>query len=176
MRPALQLRTAALLLLALILLPAPIGTAPALAQPHDAGGAHAAPWQWPLSPIPAVTRYYDLPHPYAAGHRGIDLDAAPGQEVLAVDAGVVHFAGWVVDRPVLSIAHGGGLISSYEPVVAQVSAGEAVGRGQPIGTVAVEQHHSPAGGLHLGARIDGAYTDPLALLGAVPKAVLLPLG
>ncbi|NLT25085.1 MAG: M23 family metallopeptidase [Microbacteriaceae bacterium] len=176
---------AALVLLALLLLPAPIGAAPALAAPPAASPTADAPsaadaaagrWDWPLRPRPEVTRLFDLAHPYAAGHRGVDLAAPPGAEVLAPDDGVVHFAGWVVDRPVLSIAHAGGLLSSFEPVETSLRAGDAVARGEAIGTIAAEPVHAPAGGLHLGARLDGAYLDPLALLGAVPKAVLLPLG
>ena len=174
-------RLAVLLLLLLSIRLPPAGTA--VAAPHlppahhaaDDGGGDAR-WQWPLRPRPDVVRPFDLPHPYAAGHRGVDLAAAPGATVLAPDDGVVHFAGWVVDRPVLSIAHADGLLSSFEPVVTELRAGDAVARGQPIGALAVDVVHSPAGGLHLGARLDGAYLDPLALLGAVPKAVLLPLG
>lgn len=134
----------------------------------------AAIWTWPAHPIPDVTRPFDLPHPYGAGHRGIDLEMAPGSEVLAPDDGVVHFAGWVVDRPVLSILHPNGLISSFEPVIAIVSKGDAVSRGEVIGHLSTEQVHVPSGGLHLGARDGETYIDPLALLGAVPRAILLP--
>ncbi|MDJ1372005.1 M23 family metallopeptidase [Gulosibacter molinativorax] len=133
-------------------------------------------WSWPLEPVPDVTRPFDLPHPYGAGHRGVDLNAATGAPVLAPDDGIVHFVGWVVDRPVLSIAHPNGLLSSFEPITALVAKGDAVARGQVIGHVAEDPAHSPSGGLHLGARDGDAYIDPLALLGAVPRAVLLPLG
>lgn len=133
-------------------------------------------WSWPLRPVPDVTRPFDLPHPYGAGHRGVDLSAAPGAPVFAPDDGVVHFAGIVVDRPVLSIKHPNGLISSFEPAVATVSKGDAVARGDLIGHVSSDHVHAPNGGLHLGARDGETYVDPLALLGAVPRAILLPLG
>lgn len=133
-------------------------------------------WSWPLSPVPDVTRPFDLPHPYGAGHRGVDLSAAPGAPVFAPGDGVVHFAGTVVDRPVLSIKHPNGLISSFEPVVATVSKGDAVSRGELVGHVSTDHVHAPVGGLHLGARDGETYIDPLALLGAVPRAILLPLG
>lgn len=150
---------------------------------HDAGIPGAtlesdadAIWAWPISPIPSVTRPFDLPHPYGAGHRGIDLEAAPGSEILSPDDGTVHFSGWVVDRPVLSILHPNGLISSFEPVESLVAKGDQVGRGQVVAVLVSEPSHSPGGGLHLGARDGTTYLDPLALLGAVPKAILLPLG
>ncbi|WP_244875350.1 murein hydrolase activator EnvC family protein [Pseudoclavibacter albus] len=133
-------------------------------------------WSWPISPKPAVTRPFDLPFRYGAGHRGIDLAASPGAQVLAPADGTVHFVGVVVDRPVVSIDHGGGLISSFEPVTSELSRGDRVVKGQVIGELAASPTHAPAGGLHLGARQDGEYLDPRSLLGEIPRAVLLPLG
>ena len=93
----------------------------------------APPWNWPVDPPHVVVRPYLAPEsPYAAGHRGVDL-AAPGGVVYAPADGVVHFAGTVVDRPVLSIEHPGGFLSSYEPVTSSLSKGDPVTRGQPIG-------------------------------------------
>lgn len=133
-------------------------------------------WSWPISPKPAVTRTFDLPFRYGAGHRGIDLAASPGAQVLAPADGTVHFVGVVVDRPVVSIDHGGGLISSFEPVTSGLSRGDRVVKGQVIGELVASPAHAPAGGLHLGARQDGEYLDPRSLLGEIPRAVLLPLG
>ena len=73
-------------------------------------------WRWPVDPPRSIARpFIPPPTPYAAGHRGIDI-RAPAGTLYAPESGVVHFAGVVVDRPVLSIDHGGGVISSYEPV------------------------------------------------------------
>src|SRR5690606_40582057 len=64
----------------------------------------AALWAWPLAaPHPVVRAYLAPPAPYAAGHRGIDIRSSPAAEVRAPADGVVHFAGVVVDRAVLSI-------------------------------------------------------------------------
>jgi hypothetical protein len=76
---------------------------------------------------------------------------------------------------VLSIRHAGGLLSSFEPVDAVVTEGEAVSRGEEVGTLAPSAGHCPIDCLHLGARLDGQYLSPLVLLGGVPRAVLLPL-
>ena len=45
------------------------------------------------------------------------------------------FAGRLVDRPVVSIAHPGGLRTSYEPVEAVVRAGQRVTAGTVLGDV-----------------------------------------
>jgi murein DD-endopeptidase MepM/ murein hydrolase activator NlpD len=132
-------------------------------------------WSWPVSaPHPLARPYLAPPTPYAAGHRGIDIRAAAGSTVLAPDDGVVHFAGVVVDRPVLSIAHAGGVLSSFEPVVSTLSAGDSVERGEVIGTLL--GGHCAAPCLHLGVRVDGEYVNPLLFLGGVPWSVLLPSG
>lgn len=166
-----RLHAAVLAVVALAALGVPSSPAPARATGAD---ALAGTWSWPLSPRPQVTRPYELEHPYAAGHRGIDLAAEPGSTVLAPAPGTVRFAGVVVDRPVLSIDHGGGVLSSFEPVDAEVAEGDAVVAGQRLGTVAAAVVHAPGGGLHLGARLEGGYVDPRGLLGQIPRAVLLP--
>jgi murein DD-endopeptidase MepM/ murein hydrolase activator NlpD len=132
----------------------------------------ATPWVWPVEPPHPVVRPYIAPAtPYAAGHRGIDI-AAPDPDVLAPADGVVHFAGVVVDRPVLSISHDGGLITSYEPVQTELVAGDAVVAGEVVGQVVPGHCESPC--LHFGVRLDGQYLSPLGYLGSIPRAVLLP--
>ncbi|MET8994309.1 M23 family metallopeptidase [Amycolatopsis sp. NPDC004169] len=133
---------------------------------------------WPLSPVPVITKYFDAPEtPFGPGHRGVDLAAVPGQEVLAADAGVVVFAGSVGGRPVLSVDHDGGLRTTYEPVVAKVAVGEQVYRGQVLGTV-LPGHPgcTVAACLHWGVRRGEEYVDPLALTGEVGEYRLKPWG
>ncbi|WP_250576534.1 M23 family metallopeptidase, partial [Mycobacterium tuberculosis] len=60
------------------------------------------------------------------GHRGVDLAGRPGQPVYAAGSATVVFAGLLAGRPVVSLAHPGGLRTSYEPVVAQVRVGQPV--------------------------------------------------
>ncbi|WP_284300402.1 M23 family metallopeptidase [Homoserinibacter gongjuensis] len=112
-------------------------------------------------------------HPYASGHRGIDIRAAAGDEVRSPADGIVHFAGIVVDRPVLSIDQGGGVLSSYEPVVTSLQEGDVVRRGQVIGEL-LPSHCTSGACLHFGVRIHGEYVSPLLFLGGQPRAVLLP--
>lgn len=136
--------------------------------------AAAALWSWPLAaPHPIVRTFLAPATAYSAGHRGIDLAAHDGAEVRAPADGVVRFSGWVVDRAVLSIDHGAGVISSYEPVRSRLAPGTPVQRGEVIGVL--EPGHCTSPCLHLGVRSDGAYLSPLLFLGGQPRAVLLPL-
>jgi len=133
----------------------------------------AAVWRWPLPPPHPVLRPFAAPATaFGAGHRGIDVGAASESLVLAPDDGVVFFSGVVVDRPVLSITHDGGLVSSYEPVSSPLSAGTVVGRGSVVGTLL--PGHCAESCLHFGVRLHGEYVSPLNYLGGVPRAVLLP--
>jgi murein DD-endopeptidase MepM/ murein hydrolase activator NlpD len=133
-------------------------------------------YAWPVSP-PHVTRRFDPPpQPWSAGHRGVDLASAPGAEVRAAGGGTVVFAGVIAGRGVVSVAHPGGLRTTYEPVIATVVVGAQVGRGDLIGRLAAGHPGCPvAACLHWGLRRDDVYLDPLALLG-LGRARLLPLG
>ena len=144
---------------------------PAAATPAAQLGA----WSWPVSGAHAVARPYLAPAgPYGPGHRGVDIRAPDGASVLAPADGVVHFAGFVVDRPVLSLGHAGGVLSSFEPVQTTLVAGDRVSRGQVIGTLL--PGHCVSACLHLGARVDGEYVNPLLFLGGVGWSVLYPSG
>lgn len=134
----------------------------------------SAPWSWPVETPIQVSNPYRAPATrYSAGHRGIDLVVGIGRPIRAPADGVVHFAGRVVDRPVVSIDHSG-VLSSFEPLEPVVAAGESVTKGQLIGTVG-RGGHCDGRCLHLGARIDGEYVSPLRFLGGIPRAVLLPM-
>lgn len=136
--------------------------------------ASAPLWEWPVPAPHAIARPYIAPEtPYSAGHRGLDIRAEAGIEVRAPADGVVHFAGFVVDRPVISIRHAGGVLSSFEPVEPFVATGDRVTRGEIIGILLLGHCATPC--LHLGARIDGEYVNPLLFLGGLEHAVLYPL-
>jgi murein DD-endopeptidase MepM/ murein hydrolase activator NlpD len=150
----------------------PATASPAVPQAQAATGV-TAPWSWPIAPPHPVIRPFIAPLTrYAAGHRGIDIASTVGGPVIAPDDGVVYFAGVVVDRPVLSIRHDGGLMSSFEPVVSTLAAGSAVTRGLTVGTVVEGHCANPC--VHFGARLHGQYVSPLNYLLGVRHAVLLP--
>ena len=130
-------------------------------------------WAWPVGAPHPVVRPFEAPEtPYAAGHRGIDIAATLGDIVRAPADGVIHFSGFVVDRAVISIDHGGGVISSFEPVVSPLTEGTVVHRGDPIG--ALQSGHCRAPCLHFGVRLNGRYVSPFNFLGGMERSVLLP--
>ena len=86
--------------------------------------------------------------------------------------GVVHFAGVVVDRPLVTI-RSGALLVTVEPVDPAVSEGDRVEVGEAIGTLM--PGHCPRACVHLGVRLAGEYVSPLLYLGGLQRAVLLPL-
>ncbi len=167
-------RLAAACVLALPLVVRPVSAAADATQVAAEAEAEAEAWVPPLAPV-RVTRPFDAPgSPYGPGHRGVDLGGEPQQVVVAAGSGVVVFAGMVAGRPVVSIAHAGGLRTTYEPVVPAVRAGVPVARGSPIGTLAAGHPGCPVPAcLHWGARRGAAYLDPLLLL-RPPRVRLLP--
>ena len=129
---------------------------------------------WPLRPRPPVLRMFDAPSPnWNRGHRGVDLAARPGQPVYAAATGTVVFAAELAGRPLVSIAHPGGLRTTYEPVRATVRPGQRVEAGAVVGRL--EPGHAgcvAAACLHWGAMWGAAsradYVDPLGLVLGTP--------
>ena len=83
------------------------------------------------------------------------------------------FAGELAGRPVVSLAHPGGLRTSYEPVEAVVVAGQRVDAASVLGRLVGGHPGCPAAAcLHWGAMWGPAaradYVDPLGLLAATP--------
>ncbi|MCT2084988.1 M23 family metallopeptidase [Microbacterium enclense] len=167
MRKRLVGRGAAFVLLALMV---GLVTAP-LAGAADADPLAERGWVWPVDAVRVVRPFEAPAHEYAPGHRGIDLGGAT--PVRSPAAGHVAFAGSVAGRAVVTIDHGDGLVTTFEPVTTTLAAGDAVARGDPVGTVDVGGHTAP-GTVHFGVRWNGEYVNPLRLLGGVPRAILLP--
>lgn len=144
-----------------------------------ASGAAVTPgaWSWPLTPRPAVLRAFDPPDkPWMSGHRGVDLQAAgDGAPVTSPESGTVSFVGVVVDRPVITIDHGGGLRSSFEPVQSSLSAGAVVAKGDVIGTV-LRGHCAAMPCVHWGVRRGEDYVNPLSFVTDLRPSILLPPG
>jgi murein DD-endopeptidase MepM/ murein hydrolase activator NlpD len=129
---------------------------------------------WPLRPHPAVVRSFDAPAPdWNRGHRGVDLAGRPGQPVYAAGAGTVVYTGMLAGRQVVSLAHPGGLHTSYEPVQASVRVGQPLRAGTVIGELLAGHPGCPvAACLHWGAMWGPAaradYVDPLGLVASTP--------
>lgn len=155
------------LLTAVLLLPA--AAAPANTEPR-------ATWDWPLSPRPAVLRAFDPPDkPWMSGHRGVDLEAMDdGVPVTSPESGTVSFVGTVVDRPVITIDHGGGVRSSFEPVQSSLTAGTPVAKGQIIGALQ-PGHCGSLACVHWGVRRGDAYVNPLEFVTDLRPSILLPV-
>lgn len=187
--------TGSVLVGAVLVVSVPVGTAPvesvplgslrsvgaAVLAPGSPGAAlpvpdarDEVPWVWPTGSR-IVERGWEAPaDDYAAGHRGIDVAASIGTPAVAVASGTVSFAGSVAGRGVVSIDHGGGLVSTLDSVDPSVSTGDEVDQGSTVGTVSVGHCPASAPCLHLGARVDGRYVDPLPYLPAAEWPVLLP--
>jgi murein DD-endopeptidase MepM/ murein hydrolase activator NlpD len=133
------------------------------------------PWDWPV--VGPILRPFDPPEdPYGSGHRGIDIAAAVGTPVLAPADGTVAFAGPVGGQLFVTLDHGGGLTSTYSWLSAvEVRRGQAVPRGARLGLTGSGHPGGPVPHLHLGAKLDDAYVDPLSLLGPAPVADLIHL-
>lgn len=130
-------------------------------------------WTWPIDASHTIIRPYIAPETaFSAGHRGIDIAAPVGAAVRSPADGIVHFSGFVVNRSLISIDHGGGLITSFEPVSSDLVEGATVQRGEPIGTLQIG--HCRQSCLHVGVRLHGQYVSPMNFLGGQPPSVLLP--
>ena len=136
---------------------------PAAARPDTDNRDRAtsvSPVVWPVDG--AVLRAFQPPATrYGTGHRGVDLDALPGDRVVAAMDGHVSFAGAVAGTSWVTVDHGGGLDTTYgelDPRV--VTAGTRVRAGQVLGYLGEDATH-----LDWGARRHGEYLDPLSLLG-----------
>ncbi len=131
--------------------------------------------RWPLRPVPEVVEGFDPPSStWGAGHRGVDLLGAPGQQVRAALPGTVSFVGMIAGRGVVTVDHGD-TRTTYEPVSSPLHPGAAVATGDALGRLALPGSHcAPRACLHWGWLRGDTYLDPLALLGAGPVR-LLPL-
>lgn len=121
---------------------------------------------------------FDPPEaPWLSGHRGVDLAGDVGAPVVSPAAGVVTFAGVVVDRPLVVVTHADGTRSTLEPVEPGLAVGSTVVAGETVGTLvgSGSSHCAPVSCLHWGVRRGDVYLDPLLLVGVVEPVVLLPL-
>jgi murein DD-endopeptidase MepM/ murein hydrolase activator NlpD len=135
-----------------------------LATPDPAVAAPPPPLpaSWPLAGPAPVLRPFDPPdQPWGRGNRGVDLEAAVGDAVLATAAGRVTYAGVLAGRGVLVVTHGA-LRTTYEPVTSLVAVGTTVTAGQIVGRLTAGVRCGASACLHWGLRQGDRYLDPLS--------------
>ncbi len=134
----------------------------------------------PVDPNAVLSPFQAPSSPWGPGHRGLDLAARRGQQVLSWTSGTVAFAGRVAGKPVVVVSLTGQRRVTYEPVIASMKPGQSVHPGDVLGHVAASGGH--CGGdttgrathcIHVGLRTKDGYRDPLVLLRG--PAVLKPL-
>jgi len=126
-------------------------------------------WVWPL--VGDVVRGFERPATaWAAGHRGIDIQALPGSEVRAPVAGLITFVGPVAGRGVIVLRTLEDDDVTLEPVEPAVVLGDVVNAGDIIGFL--RGGHLGRNALHLGIRVKGEYVDPLPFLPLQPRIVV----
>src|SRR2546422_29121 len=121
-------------------------------------------YTWPVVG-PVIRGFEPPPNPYAPGHRGIDIGAPFGSDMVAAQDGTVAFSGWVGGSLFISIDHADGVRTTYSWIsAAEVRRGDVVTRGQEIGKTGQGHPGSITPHLHFGARVGTTYIDPMLLL------------
>lgn len=139
-------------------------------QQHPVKSYAETRWILPIeTPAKLVGTYQAPATAYSAGHRGLDYQVKDGQKLMAPSDGEVRFSGLVAEKPVVSLIHSGGYITSFEPACSSLKKGERVKIGQVIGQVCAlgYRSHCHVLCLHYGMRIGENYLSPLALAGAL---------
>ena len=130
---------------------------------------------WPVRG-PVINAFEAPAGPYGPGHRGIDIAAPFGSQVVAAQDGVVAFSGSVAGSLFLSIDHPDGVRTTYSWLSrVTVRKGDAVKRGGVVGTTGHGHPGEPTPHLHFGARVGDVYIDPMLLLERESVAGLIHL-
>ncbi|MEN9962284.1 MAG: hypothetical protein RIS66_697 [Actinomycetota bacterium] len=143
-------------------------------------GPSSSGWQIPFEmPHRLVRQYLQPASDYSAGHRGVDYEIEPGEPLVAPADGVISVARLIVNRGVLAIKHGTGLVTELEPACSDLDEGTPVRKGDVIGWVCAagetySQHCSDDLCVHFSLRSEGMYLSPLALIGGLNPSRLLP--
>jgi murein DD-endopeptidase MepM/ murein hydrolase activator NlpD len=126
-------------------------------------------WSWPV--VGEVIRGFARPaDAWSAGHRGIDIQAAPGAEVRAPVSARVTFVGPVAGRGVIVLRTLEDGDVTLEPIEPAVLSGDIVNAGDIVGFV--RGGHLGDNALHLGLRVAGEYVDPMPYLPLQPRIVI----
>ena len=155
------------MIVAALLLASPFmtgGAGPAPPEPRSAPAPHSGRYAWPVRG-PVLHGFAAPAGPYGPGHRGIDIGAPFGSEVVAAEQGVVAFSGWVAGSLFVSIDHPDGIRTTYSWLSdVSVRKGDHVKQGQAVGRTGHGHPTEQVPHLHFGARIGDVYIDPMLLL------------
>lgn len=102
------------------------------------------------------------------GHQGVDISGQPGETVRSAAAGTVIWIGELPRGRFISIAHEGGVRTSYLGLEGiDVVTGQRVARGQALGRLGGSRDpSSPGNHLHFDVFLNGCPVDPKAMAGA----------
>ena len=121
-------------------------------------------YAWPVQG-PVLRGFEPPPDPFGPGHRGIDIGAPFGTDMVAAQDGTVAFAGWIGGSLFISIDHADGVRTTYSWLSGiAVRQGDAVARQQLIGQTGQGHPGSTTPHLHFGAKVGSIYIDPMLLL------------
>ena len=131
----------------------------------------------PFESASIVNQYLAPMTEYSSGHRGIDLSAELGSEVLAPTDGVLSFVGKVGYRNVISVQFGDSMTVSIEPVCSDLVEGQPIYKDESLGLVCAGdleyQWHCETTCIHIGTRNHLGYFSPLALTGGLKPSRLV---
>lgn len=146
--------------------------------PKPFSASASALWRSPVEQPILVQDFRQPNSDWSAGHRGVDYLVVDSQTVYADHAGVVSFAGTVVNRQVVSIRHDNGMVSTFEPVCPARSKGDVVATGEQLGVACFGtgyvSHCLPKLCLHFSLRTQNGYLSPLLALGQLSPSRLKP--
>ena len=121
---------------------------------------------WPCPSSSRITSEFGAREAPVSGastnHKGIDIGASTGSDVLAAALGEVVISTYSASAGnYVMISHGGNVYTVYMHMdTVKVSVGDSVQKGSKIGTVG-STGYSTGPHLHFGLRVDGEYVNPL---------------
>lgn len=139
---------------------------------RDNGTGNTMPSIWPVAG--AIRGGFGMRHnPFGGSssefHKGQDISAPYGSQVIATADGVVAIAGWLRGYgQVVYVDHGNGISTRYGHLSRiDVVPGQTIKRGDPLGLVG-STGRSTGPHLHYEVRLDGQATNPIPYLPNVP--------
>lgn len=141
--------------------------AEASGQKYEKKSIGSISFSWPCPASSRISSYFgDRESPTAGAstnHKGIDIAASSGSNILAAAGGTVTIATYSQSAGnYVMVSHGGGVCTVYMHMKSiAVSVGQEVSKGTVLGYVG-STGYSTGPHLHFGIRVDGTYVNPLS--------------